>query len=196
MIQYSEKSIKGQFPLNEDCLQVKKLSDDNILAVMADGMGGLDHGEIAADIAVHVIISSLETNTIITEADIIKALYSADEAIEEKSRLRGMKMGCAIAIVSIQHNQMLFLGLGNIRISFCDEQGAITNTVTKDSTFTDFQGGSYLTNCIHGKGFREVPTVEKVDLPKVFHIRMCTDGFYNPDSKDDSSVIDILGESE
>ena len=82
MIQYSEKSIKGQFPLNEDRLQVKKLSDDNILAVMADGMGGLDHGEIAADIAVHAIISSLETNTIITEADIIKALYSADEAIE------------------------------------------------------------------------------------------------------------------
>lgn len=140
MIQYSEKSIKGQFPLNEDRLQVKKLSDDNILAVMADGMGGLDHGEIAANIAVHVIISSLETNTIITEADIIKALYSADVAIEEESRLRGMKMGCAIAIVSIQHNQMLFLGLGNIRISFCDEQGAITNTVTKDSTFTDFRG--------------------------------------------------------
>lgn len=68
--------------------------------------------------------------------------------------------------------------------------------IAKDSTFTDFRGGSYLTNCIRGKGFREVPTVKKVDLPKVFHIRMCTDGFYNPDSKDDSSVIDILGESE
>ena len=79
MIQYSEKSQKGQFPFNEDRLQVKKLSDDSILAVMADGMGGLDHGEIAADIAVHVIVSSLETKTHVTEADIIKALYSADQ---------------------------------------------------------------------------------------------------------------------
>lgn len=196
MIQYSEKSLKGPFPLNEDRLQVKKLSGDSILAVMADGMGGLGHGEIAADIAVHVIISSLETKTEVAEADIIRALYSADEAIEQESRLRGMKMGCAIAIVSIQHNQMLFLSLGNIRISFCDEQGTITETFTKDSTFTDCLGGSYLTNCLRGKGFREVPCVEKIDLPEVFHIRMCTDGFYNPDSKDDSSVIDILGESE
>lgn len=196
MIQYSEKSRKGQFPFNEDRLQVKKLSDDSILAVMADGMGGLDHGEIAADIAVHVIVSSLETKTHVTEADIIKALYSADEAIGKESLLRGMKMGCAIAIACIQHNQMLFLGLGNIRISFCDEEGAIANTITKDSTFTDSSGGSYLTKCLRGKGFRETTCVEKLDLPEVFHIRMCTDGFYNPDSKDDSSVIDILGESE
>ena len=73
------------------------------------------------------------------------------------------------------------------------DAGAGVNQVVAEE---DFRGGSYLTNCIRGKRFREVPTVEKVDLPKVFHIRMCTDSFYNPDSKDDSSVIDILGESE
>ena len=98
MIWYNEHSQKGQFPLNEDHLQVKLLSDECILAVMAD------------------------------------------------------------------------------------------------STFTDSLGGSYLTNCLRGKGFRETPSVEKIELPKAFHVRICTDGFYNPDSKDDSSVIDIFGD--
>ncbi len=191
MIQYCADSQKGQFPVNEDRFLVKKLSYESILAVMADGMGGMDHGEIAADIAVHVIASFLETKTNVTEADIINALYSADEEIEKESRLRGMKMGCAIAIACIRHDQMLFLSLGNIHISFCDEQGAVTATFTKDNTFTDPFGGSYLTNCLLGKGFRATPCVEKIDLPEVFHIRMCTDGYYNPDSKDDSSVIDI-----
>ena len=194
MIQYSEKSLKGQFPLNEDRLQVKKLSDDSILAVMADGMGGLDHGEIAAEIAVQRIITSLETEIPVSEADILTALYSADEAIEEESRLRGMKMGCALAVACIQGRQMLFLSLGNIRISSCDEKGTMIETFTKDSTFTDSLGGSYLTNSLRGKGFREAPNVEKIELPKAFHVRICTDGFYNPDSEDDSSVIDIFGE--
>lgn len=84
MIWYNEHSQKGQFPVNEDRLKVKELTDDGILAVMADGMGGLDHGEIAAEIAVNVIVSSLESKTQVTKTDIIKALYSADEAIERK----------------------------------------------------------------------------------------------------------------
>ena len=194
MIQYSEKSLKGQFPLNEDRLQVKKLSDDSILAVMADGMGGLDHGEIAAEIAVNVIVSSLESKTLVTEADILNALFSADDAIEKESRLRRMKMGCALAVACIQGRQMLLLSFGNIRISSCDENGNIIETFTKDSTFTDSLGGSYLTNCLRGKGFRETPSIENIELSKTFHVRICTDGFYNPDSKDDSSVIDIFGD--
>lgn len=194
MIWYNEHSQKGQFPVNEDRLKVKELTDDGILAVMADGMGGLDHGEIAAEIAVNVIVSYLGSKTQVTEADIIKALYSADEAIEQESRMCGMKMGCALAVASIQGRQMLFLSLGNIRISSCDEQGNMIESFTKDSTFTDSLGGSYLTNCLRGKDFRETPSVEKIELPKTFHVRICTDGFYNPDSKDDASVIDIFGD--
>ncbi|MBQ7609731.1 MAG: protein phosphatase 2C domain-containing protein [Bacteroidales bacterium] len=194
MIWYNEHSQKGQFPLNEDRLQVKLLSDEFILAVMADGMGGLDHGEIAAEIAVHVIVSTLESKTLVTEADILNALFSADDAIEKESQLRGMKMGCALVIVCIQGRRMLFLSLGNIRISSCDENGLIIETFTKDSTFTDSLGGSYLTNCLRGKGFRETPSIEIIELSKTFHVRICTDGFYNPGSKDDASVIDIFGE--
>lgn len=65
---FNEDSQKGQFPLEEDRLQVKPLSDECILAVMADGMGGLDHGEIAAEIAVNVIVSSLESKTQVKKA--------------------------------------------------------------------------------------------------------------------------------
>ena len=60
MIHHSENSQEGQFPVNEDRLLVKRLSNDSILAVMADGMGGLDHGEIAAEIAARQIVFSLE----------------------------------------------------------------------------------------------------------------------------------------
>lgn len=192
MIHHSENSQKGQFPVNEDRLLVKRLSNDSILAVMADGMGGLDHGEIAAEIAARQIVFSLEEKTILNKTDIYQALLLADEAIEQESLRRGMKMGCAIAIVCIQNCQMLFVSLGNIRISSCDEHGTTMESFAKDSSFTDPLGGSYLTDCIRGRGFREAPSVEEVKLPEAFHIRICTDGFYNPGSKDDSSVIDIF----
>ena len=48
-MKYTQQSRAGKARENEDRLMVKELSPDTLLAVMADGMGGLDHGEIAAE---------------------------------------------------------------------------------------------------------------------------------------------------
>ena len=52
-------SRAGKGRENEDRLETAELSTNKLLAVMADGMGGLDHGEVAAEIAVNELVQIL-----------------------------------------------------------------------------------------------------------------------------------------
>ena len=52
-------SIEGKHNSNEDSLSVLQIIDDKIIAVLADGMGGLTFGKEAADLIVSTINSSL-----------------------------------------------------------------------------------------------------------------------------------------
>ena len=60
-MKYTQQSRAGKARENEDRLMVKELSPDTLLAVMADGMGGLDHGEIAAEISINEIVNCFNT---------------------------------------------------------------------------------------------------------------------------------------
>ena len=48
-------SIEGKHNSNEDSLSVLQIIDDKIIAVLADGMGGLTFGKEAADLIVSTI---------------------------------------------------------------------------------------------------------------------------------------------
>lgn len=188
-MRYSLNTRSGNSQVNEDRLAVKELQDGSILAVMADGMGGLDHGEIAAELAVNHILAILESLDFIKDADFEHALQAADTVIANESYMRGMKMGCAVVIVHIQHDRMRFVSLGNIRIYTVTESGESCCTV--GDVFTDACGATYLTRCLHGKGLPETVNVTHMDLTCVSLVRISTDGFYNSDTDDDASFIEI-----
>lgn len=193
-MRYSLNTRPGSSPVNEDSLAVKELPDGSILAVMADGMGGLDHGEIAAQLAVNHILAVMEDEEFISDSVFESALHSADTVIANESYLRGMKMGCAVAVVHIQQDRMRFVSLGNVRIYSVTESGE--SCCSKDDVFTDASGATYLTRSLRGKGLTEPVKVTSIELTGVSRIRICTDGFYNPGSKDDASVIDIFRKPE
>lgn len=182
-------SIAGTGKVNEDRLLVKVITKDSLLAVLADGMGGLYYGDLAAALAVDAVNATFAGNGVIDESTFGKAISMADRAITSESERLGTKMGCAITIAWIKHSQLWFSHIGNVRI-FIRESGN-WKCLTEDHTYVDEARGTYLTRCLKGTGLREKPLVQHVDLEPNWAIRICTDGFYNHDSTDDASVIEI-----
>ncbi len=48
-------SIAGVGGVNQDKILFEQLSQDSYIAILADGMGGLQHGDLAADLVVRNI---------------------------------------------------------------------------------------------------------------------------------------------
>ena len=185
---YTQHSRAGKAKENEDRMMVTSLSQGRLLAVMADGMGGLDNGEIASEIAVNSIALNIQNAKIPTSIDelFINALEKADHEISCESSRVGLKMGCAVAIVLIEDNTLDCVSLGNIRV-MCNDI-----VLTEDNVYVDSVGGTYLTNSLRGRGVKKPVRIIHYLLQAGWHVRICSDGFYNSDETDDASVIDIM----
>lgn len=90
-------SIEGKHNSNEDSLSVLQIIDDKIIAVLADGMGGLTFGKEAADLIVSTITTFVceHINKMTVSDLLIKALEFADKAVSKKSLEMHSKMGAA-----------------------------------------------------------------------------------------------------
>lgn len=63
--------------------------------------------------------------------------------------------------------------------------------LTEDNVYVDTAGGTYLTKSLRGRGINSDFDITHHPLRQGWHVRICTDGFYNNDDSDDASVIDI-----
>ena len=99
-------SIEGKHNSNEDSLSVLQIIDDKIIAVLADGMGGLTFGKEAADLIVSTITTFVceHINKMTVSDLLIKALEFADKAVSKKSLEMHSKMGAAVAVAFIEDN--------------------------------------------------------------------------------------------
>ena len=64
--------------------------------------------------------------------------------------------------------------------------------LTEDNVYVDSVGGTYLTNSLRGRGVKKPARIIHYPLEAGWHVRICSDGFYNSDETDDASVIDIM----
>lgn len=183
---------KGVNRVNEDYLVCRELSDQSVLAILADGMGGLSHGDLAAHIVVDTIeeyiianIKRLSSNELLREA-----IDLANDRIHTKCHELKCRMGASVAVLVIKDGNASYCWLGNIRIyaHHCYEELLL---LTEDHTYcpdiNNDSGYSYLTRCIKGKEFREDIPIQKISLNSGTHLILCTDGFYQK-----LSEIDIL----
>mgnify|MGYP003200182107 FL=1 len=53
-------SFSGQHKINEDFLKYATLPDGKTIVVLADGMGGLSHGDLAAKTVVQTVFDVVE----------------------------------------------------------------------------------------------------------------------------------------
>lgn len=103
MIDINYCSQKGLCDTNQDFILCKQLQDGSCIAILADGMGGLQYGEIAAATVAQSIYKILaEHNSVDIRELLVKAFEQADIAVADKCKALCCKMGAAVIVLYIK----------------------------------------------------------------------------------------------
>jgi len=175
---------------NEDCIR----TDDNLgIYLLADGIGGLDAGEVASALAIETAYEILRLNIDHTEADgyfelIVHAMHAAHWEIntKEPARFSLTKMGTTLVVAVLRENKAYIVHAGDSRC-YLFRNGSHTNPgrtteivesklkrLTHDHTVGDQQMAS-------GVSIGQIPK-------KHFHTLTQAVGCGNPPSPDFKSV--------
>ena len=177
MIELNTFSHSGKYKANEDYALCHRLSDNSLVAVLADGMGGLSYGAEAAKIVSESIMAAIRDNVqeCSPEEILRMAFDAADVAIYRKCRELKCRMGAAVTVALVMDASLYYAWQGNVRL-YKVSDGELS-LLTTDHIVADAEG-TYLTRCVNGKGFRENIPVMHEELEQVDRIIICSDGCY------------------
>ena len=177
MIELNTFSHSGKDKANEDYALCHRLSDNSLVAVLADGMGGLSYGAEAAKIVSESIMAAIRDNVqeCSPEEILRMAFDAADVAIYRKCRELKCRMGAAVTVALVMDASLYYAWQGNVRL-YKVSDGELS-LLTTDHIVADAEG-TYLTRCVNGKGFRENIPVMHEELEQVDRIINCSDGCY------------------
>ncbi len=172
-------SIGSKYYSNEDRLLVKDLGSLGAVAVMADGMGGLSLGEVAAEAVTRSVSDYLANNYHGNDEQsaLHKSLEFADQELRKLCIEKRSNMGAAIAVAIVTERKISYTWQGNVRI-YLSRDGVAT-MLTHDHIADVGYGRTALVRCIKGAGLRSgLPSYER-KLQKGDIIFMCSDGLYS-----------------
>ena len=177
MIELKAFSHSGKDKDNEDYTLCHRLTDNSLVAVLADGMGGLSYGAEAAKIVSESIMAAIRDNVqeCSPEEILRMAFDAADVAIYRKCRELKCRMGAAVTVALAMGDSLYYAWQGNVRL-YKVSDGELS-LLTTDHIVADTED-TYLTRCVNGKGFRENIPVMHEGLEHVDRIIICSDGCY------------------
>ena len=181
MIELNTFSHSGKDKANEDYALCHRLSDNSLVAVLADGMGGLSYGAEAAKIVSESIMAAIRDNVqeCSPEEILRMAFDAADVAIYRKCRELKCRIGAAVTVALVMDASLYYAWQGNVRL-YKVSDGELS-LLTTDHIVADAEG-TYLTRCVNGKGFRENIPVMHEELEQVDRIIIF---------EDDASLIEM-----
>jgi serine/threonine protein phosphatase PrpC len=155
---------------NEDNLF---LSRDKRVFAVADGMGGMDFGELAAALSVKAVERLWKAkppdlvNPDAAGAWVAEAIESANADVMKESFSRGLDMGTTLVLVVLVQNRICCYGhLGDSRL-YLSTKGCLTE---------DHAIGAYeLTNFV-GRSLTASPDLASVACERGSCLLLCTDG--------------------
>ncbi|MCM1450320.1 MAG: serine/threonine-protein phosphatase [Clostridiales bacterium] len=143
-IEYSALSIQGLRDNNEDLCHVEYLADGRyLLAAVCDGVGGENGGEIAAYIAVKVLVNTLRENNEINLETLQMATVEANNAIiEQQMNPLYDRMGTCLSacVLSLETKEMFICHVGDTRIY---SYGGATDEIKKLTPDHSYNGKLY-----------------------------------------------------
>ena len=117
----------GSSDTNEDYLLYRNMGINGYVIALADGMGGLSYGDIAARLACEAAVEYIVNNYkgFHSETRMLKdALKTADNAIATKGLAEyKCPMGTTIALAIVSDYQMFYTWQGNVRIYLKNDNG-------------------------------------------------------------------------
>lgn len=185
-------SAKGERGNNQDFILSRQLSPDRSVHLVADGMGGFSHGEIASLVACETIFDFLLSKT--QEANVNdllkKSVAFANEVILNKRKELGVKIGTTIAGTLIEGAKVYFFWLGDVRIHLfrdgkllfrSEDHSLITEMENRGhvSAIDTERYGHIVTRALMGEVIEKELEIRCFDLLKGDELILCSDGFWH-----------------
>lgn len=181
-IQYATISETGTRKNNEDAFRMIGTSDGNRwLAVVCDGMGGHDKGEVASETVADAIVNYWRKaeDEIDSKDKVEKACLQARVALDECAFNMGhVKMGTTMVMASIEGDTVTIAHLGDSRCYLMRPSVGLLY-LTKDHIRMEC-GWEIIDRCFFS--YRPeacIPDVVQFKLKAGDRIMLCSDGLYN-----------------
>ena len=207
------KSDRGKIrPINEDFCYVKYYGQ-NILCVVADGMGGHKSGEVASKLAADTVIETFDQmeGDLVSEEKIVECLKRSVETANTKvfehsiHNAQNCGMGTTLVVLCGNETMVYVANVGDSRAYYVKDKSikqitndhSVVGDLLRSGTITPKQARNHPQKNIITKA---IGTERNID-PDYFalkfetgdHIIICTDGLSN--MVEDYEIADIVSQS-
>ena len=186
---YTNKGLRSK---NEDCLLSEQLSPDISFHIIADGMGGYNHGEKAAKIVVDTLFNQITQMDFssITGKSIISACESANQKLQEEGAKLSSKIGSTFAAVLILKDKVFAFWMGDSRVYqynehnqllFQSEDHSLINELRLSRKLTTSEIRKYdsiVTRSLTGETMENPPQIEILQYSPKDKLILCSDGLH------------------
>ena len=197
---------------NEDAIAIQE--DDGrgyYFAIVCDGMGGHNAGEVASAVAIQTIASYLDehvgkvSNEVLLEAAFAQASDRIDDQAEQNPDARGMGCTCVLVFGVRDHIWVAWAGdsrcyrVRNDVISQLSTDHTVVQELVEQQLITPEQASVHpyrgrISRCLgHGKN-KGQPTIREFGFPLGDNIMLCSDGL--SDVLDDSELHALVGQRD
>ena len=193
----AQGSRQGPRPYNQDRLAYS-YHRHAIFMVLADGMGGHQHGDVAAEIAVKTMIEAFqrESQPMITQpAQFLREQIARAHEVIENVRLQKRLMEpprTTIVVALIQHNKLFCAHVGDSRaylyrnglVEFQTEDHSVVQSLLREGKITADEVDHHphrnkIYNCVGGERAPKVDLAVPIPLREGDVILLCSDGVWN-----------------
>lgn len=123
----------GTRPNQEDAYGISNVNDPKlceskgILAVVADGIGGMDNGQVASKMVVETMGSEFyqESSSLPSAIRLLTLTANAHLRVNEYRKQQGIRCGSTLVAVLIEKNDLYFISVGDSRILLYRQGGLI-----------------------------------------------------------------------
>ena len=187
-----EYSNRGSRTVNQDYVIHRSLSADSAIFVLADGMGGYSHGEIASQTVAESIVEYVEQNTTnYTPENLLREsiVFANDALMIKRMEIGGKKMGTVIAVLFIKGTYAYITWLGDSRVykfskskmDLCTTDHSIVQQLSNKMAITSSIYEKYaaiVTRAIMGDEIKEEIPIEVLSITEGDTFLLCSDGFH------------------
>jgi serine/threonine protein phosphatase PrpC len=192
-----QNSLQGPRPYNQDRIAYS-YSKDALLMVVADGMGGHRHGEIAAQLAVKMLTDAFQRMALPVLANpakfLVDMIQHIHDAIESHSMANDLLDSPRTTLVAaiVQHDTLYCAHVGDSRlylirdgrVIFCTEDHSKVRLLFRKGLITQEELLTHpernkVYNCIGGEIPPQVDLAPKMVLRDGDLLVLCTDGLWS-----------------
>lgn len=181
----------GKRETNQDRILAEKIGTHSYLYIVADGMGGYDDGDIAAEMVIDILNNFLSNSDQFNVNVIHKAINTANLALRQYQEQHQSKLGSTLGGIIVSGRTAKTFWVGDVKIlhysngKLCFESKS--HNLRNELYETDNSNGRVnlskynhiVTRSIQGDVKKSVPSYHELTLNKGDKLFICSDGVHN-----------------